>query len=84
MKEGIDSMYFHHKAMREFKYRHPYLYVMIVTFTMLMTLALCGICGLGPILLCVYVHWAGLFTWLITIPLAAALVKFGFDLFEDI
>ena len=75
-------MYRHREAMRKFKWEHPYLYTMLGTFVALLSLVICGILGCSPILLAAFVHWSGIFSWLITIPLAVTEVKFATDLFD--
>lgn len=74
-------MYFHREAMRKFKWKHPYLLTMLETFVVITMVALCSILGFGPILVAVFLHWSGIFAYLITIPLAVTAVKYVSDLF---
>ena len=74
-------MYYHREAMRDFKWRHPYLLTLLETFVVMIMLALCSILGFGPILAAIFLHWSAIFSYLITIPLAVTAVKYVSDLF---
>ena len=74
-------MYHHHEAMRDFKWRHPYLLTLLETFVVMVVITLCSILGFGPILAAAFLHWSAIFSYLITIPLAVTVVKYVSDLF---
>lgn len=73
-------MYHHHEAMRKFERKHPYLLTLLKAFMTMIMFALCIILGFGPILIAAFVHWSGIVTYLITIPLAVTAVKYISDL----
>ena len=70
----------HQRAMRAFKYEHRYLALFISTFIFIFGIALAGIIGLCPIVLAVFVHWTGIFGFILSIPLAIAIGAFTIDL----
>lgn len=74
-------MYHHRSAMREFKWTHPYLLTMLETFVVLVMVAICSVCGFGPILIAIFLHWSGILAYFITIPFAVTAVKYVSDLF---
>lgn len=74
-------MYYHREAMREFKWKHPYFFILFETFAVMVMITLCAILGFGPILTAIYLHWSTIFSYLITIPLATTAVKYLSDLF---
>lgn len=74
-------MYRHREAMRNFKWEHPYLLTLLGTFVTMIMIVLCSVLGFGPILIAIFLHWSGIFSYLITIPLAVTAVHYVSDLF---
>lgn len=66
--------------MRAFKYEHHYLALFISTFVFVFGIALAGIIGLCPIVLAAFVHWIGIFGFVLSVPLAITIGAFTIDL----
>lgn len=75
-------MYYHREALRKFKLWHPYLYTLLSSFTTVVVIALCCALGCIPFLIAIFIRWYGIFTYLITIPLAITLIHYVSDLFN--
>lgn len=75
-------MYHHREAMREFKWKHPYLYTLLSSFTAMTVFALCCVLGCAPLLTAIFACWYGIFAYFVTIPLAITLVHYVSDLFN--
>ena len=74
-------MYLHREAMRKFKWNHPYITTFLATIMTMLTLAICGLMGIAPFILAVFVCWGWIFSYIITIPIAVVTVKYVSDLF---
>ena len=70
----------HQRAMRAFKHEHRYLALFISAFIFIFGIALAGAIGLCPIVLAALVHWAGIFGFILSIPLAITIGAFAIDL----
>lgn len=74
-------MYHHHEVIQKFKWEHPYLLTMLESFIVLIIATICAALVVGPILVAIFLHWSGIFSSLITIPLAVTIIKYVSDLF---
>ena len=70
----------HQRAMRAFKYEHRYLALFISTFISIFGIVLAGAIGLCPIVLAAFVHWTGIFGFILSVPLANTIGAFTIDL----
>lgn len=70
----------HQRAMRAFKYEHRYLALFISVFAFIFGIALAGVIGLCPIVLAAFIHWSGIFGFVLSAPLAITIGAFTIDL----
>lgn len=70
----------HQRAMRAFKYEHRYLALFVSTFIFIFGVATAIIIGLCPIVLAAFVHWIGIFGFVLSVPLAITIGAFTIDL----
>lgn len=70
----------HQRAMRAFKREHRYLALFVSTFAFIFGIVLASIIGLCPIVLAAFVHWTGIFGFILSVPLAITIGAFTIDL----
>lgn len=77
------DFYYFHKWLQNFKNYHKYLYVVLMTYVVILTVAISGtLMFIGPILLVVFVNPWLAFIAIITFPLGVVFIAFIFDLFD--
>ena len=76
------DFYCFHKWLRNFKDYHKYLYIALMTYVVILTVAISSIMFIGPTLLAVFVNPWLAFMAIITLPLGVLFIAFIFDLFD--
>lgn len=77
------DFYCFHKWLQNFKNYHKYLYIVLMTYVVILTVAIGGtLMFIGPTILVIFVnHWLA-FIAIITLPLGVLFIVFIFDLFD--
>lgn len=77
------DFYFFHQWLRNFKNYHKYLYIALMTYVVILTIAIGStLMFIGPALLAVFVNPWLVFIAIITLPLGVLFINFIFDLFD--
>ena len=76
------DFYCFHKWLQNFKKYHKYLYIVLMTCVVILTVAIDALTSIGPAFLAVLVNpWLGLIV-IITLPLGILFINFISDLFD--
>ena len=77
------DFYCFHKWLQNFKNYHKYLYIALMTYVVILTVAIGGaLMFVGPTLLAIFVNPWLAFIAIITLPLGVLFIYFIFDLFD--
>lgn len=75
--------FYFHQWLLNFKNYHKYLYIALMTYVVILTVAIGGtLMFIGPALLAVFVNPWLAFIAIITLPLGVLFISFIFDLFD--
>ena len=76
------DFYCFHKWLQNFKNYHKYLYTVLMTYVLILTVAICSVLmSIGPTLLAVFVNPWLAFIAIITLPFGVLFITFIVDLF---
>ena len=76
------DFYCFHKWLQNFRNHHKYLYIILMTYVVILQVAVVAFTSIGPAFLSVLVNpWLGLIV-IITLPLGVLFNNFIFDLFD--
>ena len=76
------DFYCFHKWLQNFKKYHKYLYTVLMTYVLILAVAICALTFIGPVFLAVFVNPWLAFIAIITLPLGVLSITFIFDLFD--